>query len=169
MDLDYKCFCGVNLRCSQSEDRWWCPNAHEVYTCKNSKSGGKSIPLQWIANYQRWYRYECQQYVLTTHTRDARKEERREAPKENLKELNRALHVPSAVNDVETVKDLIEHGAGVNARDSQGFTPLIYATNNGCADTVQLLIAHGVDVNLPNNNNWTALMGATHGAYIEII
>ena len=64
--MDYKCFCGANLRYSQSEDRWLCPNGHEVYTCKNCKSQGKSIPLQWIAQYQRWYCYECQQYAAAS-------------------------------------------------------------------------------------------------------
>jgi hypothetical protein len=61
--LDYKCFCGANLRYSQSENGWVCPNGHEVYACNNCKSQGKNIPLQWIGQYQRWYCYECQEYA----------------------------------------------------------------------------------------------------------
>lgn len=66
MGLDYKCFCGENLRYSQSEDSWSCPNAHEVYPCKNCKSKGKNVPLQWIAQYQRWYCYECKEYAAAS-------------------------------------------------------------------------------------------------------
>ena len=35
----------------------------------------------------------------------------------------------------------------VNAKDSFGNTPLIYAVKNGCADIVTLLIGYGAEVN----------------------
>jgi hypothetical protein len=50
--------------------------------CKNCEALGKSIPLQWIPQYQRWYCYECEQYATSStslkQAKDADKEESRE-------------------------------------------------------------------------------------------
>jgi len=61
------------------------------------------------------------------------------------------------------VKLLLEHGAQVNTRDSNGNTPLIYAIKYGCPFTedgykiVKLLLQHGAIVNSKNNDGETAI------------
>ncbi len=56
--------------------------------------------------------------------------------------------------DTDSVKALIAAGTDVNAKDKDGKTALMAASN---ADCVKALIAAGVDVNAKNNNGETAL------------
>src|SRR5579871_1943486 len=65
-----------------------------------------------------------------------------------------ADYAPSPV-----VKALLARGAGVNARDRQGCTPLHYAAHNGRLRNVRLLLAAGADVNAKENDGYTPLMG----------
>ena len=64
--------------------------------------------------------------------------------------LHRAALTPKG-ETLELMKYLILKGADVNAKDSNGNTPLFiaYAVNNN--DTVNLLIASGADVSIKNN------------------
>jgi hypothetical protein len=61
--MQYYCHCGAFLNYSNTSDTWLCPNGHANYKCVDCFSHGKSIPLQWIAQYQRWYCYECKKYA----------------------------------------------------------------------------------------------------------
>jgi hypothetical protein len=63
--MDYFCYCGARLNYSNSDNEWHCANGHFAFKCKECTSQGKSIPLQWIAQYQRWYCFECRQYAPT--------------------------------------------------------------------------------------------------------
>jgi ankyrin repeat protein len=50
------------------------------------------------------------------------------------------------------VQSAIEDGADVNARDNNGWTPLMFAAwNNSNADVVETLIKNGADVNARHN------------------
>lgn len=51
--------------------------------------------------------------------------------------------------NVEAAKSLIENGADVSNRDSQGYTALSWACGRGVpeSDIVELLLRHGADVN----------------------
>jgi len=62
-DMDYTCHCGARLQSSSKENKWICPNGHDVYTCKRCEALGKTTPLEWIPQYQRWYCRECEQYA----------------------------------------------------------------------------------------------------------
>ena len=64
--------------------------------------------------------------------------------------LHRAALTPKG-ETLELMKYLILKGADVNAKDSNGNTPLFiaYAVNNN--DAVNLLIASGADVSIKNN------------------
>jgi hypothetical protein len=66
--MDYKCHCGAVLRYYPTDKKWVCSNGHPVYTCKECEAAGKSTPLQWVQQYQRWYCYECQEYAPQTKT-----------------------------------------------------------------------------------------------------
>ncbi|QPG73524.1 hypothetical protein FOA43_000835 [Brettanomyces nanus] len=75
------------------------------------------------------------------------------------------LCVACANNDVFDAKELIGDGdtSIVNKVDSQGFTPLIYATCFNQKDCVNLLLSLGADANLPDRRVcWTPVMWATY-------
>lgn len=65
---------------------------------------------------------------------------------------------------VDVMRLLIEHGADVNEKDSDGCTPLISAVKiNKVEDKVWLLLKEGAKPDLPDRNNWTALLHAVDG------
>lgn len=64
---------------------------------------------------------------------------------ENRKLLQQAIEQ----GEYSTVKKLIEEGAGVNARDPEGKTPLVYALRKKDFELVKLLLENGADMNIP--------------------
>ena len=84
--------------------------------------------------------------------------------------INPQFAVPSSILDASidqsgiTVKTLspvtaflLDHGALVNARDTQGMTPLMFAAEFGKTEVVRALLAHGADPALRDKRGWTAL------------
>jgi ankyrin repeat protein len=61
-----------------------------------------------------------------------------------------ALHMAAQKSDVKMVEFLLEHKADVNARDDNGFTPLMDAIRS--AEVMKLLLAHGADINAIGHN-----------------
>jgi ankyrin repeat protein len=69
---------------------------------------------------------------------------------------------------VEYIRRLISEGADVNAKNSKGWTPLIYAARNSeSTEIVTLLIEAGADVNAKADSGWPPLMYAA-GRYSSI-
>lgn len=56
------------------------------------------------------------------------------------------------------VERLIECGANVNAADSQGWTPLLYAASRRRVDCMKLLVSHGANVDAAGYYGHSALM-----------
>jgi len=52
---------------------------------------------------------------------------------------------------------LLASKADVNAKDSNGDTPLLYAAGEEHKDVAELLLANKADVNARNSNGWTPL------------
>lgn len=73
------------------------------------------------------------------------------------------LHFALYMKDEAKARSLIEGGADVSRRTSQGTTPLERAADVGFKDIVELLIAKGADVNAKDNWNWTPLHSAVYG------
>src|SRR5271170_7980907 len=63
-------------------------------------------------------------------------------------------------NDIERVRYLLAHGAHPDARDGEGYTPLINATRFSFVEVATYLAGHKADVNLGDRNDWRPLMYA---------
>jgi quinoprotein dehydrogenase-associated probable ABC transporter substrate-binding protein len=63
-------------------------------------------------------------------------------------------------NDIDRVRYLLSHGAHVDARDGEGYTPLVNATRFGFVEVATYLVTHKANANLPDRSNWTPLMYA---------
>lgn len=85
------------------------------------------------------------------------------------------LHSAVAGNHYEIAAKLIEMGAEVNAKQADGFTPLMGAAQNGNLEMTQLLLNHGADVNARVDKHaaqfadMTALDFAKQGNFPELI
>ena len=58
---------------------------------------------------------------------------------------------------VDVAALLLDSGADVNGKDSDGGMPLHFAAGSGHADLVTLLLDRGADVNGKTNEGWTPL------------
>jgi len=67
------------------------------------------------------------------------------------------LHDAAMNGDIVKVRQLIEKGADVNAKDQFQETPLHDAASRGNTDVAKLLIEKGADVNAKDNYGKTAL------------
>ena len=75
----------------------------------------------------------------------------------------------TAVDDVRRVCEMIELGwpGSVDAREADGWTPLMYAGIKGHAGIVKALLAAGADVNAANNQGSTVLIFACVHSHLE--
>ena len=69
----------------------------------------------------------------------------------------------------DLVKVLLEHGAEVNARSSQGATPLDDAALKGRVEVARLLLQHGADVKARNSYGGTPLHDAALGGHADVV
>jgi hypothetical protein len=66
-----------------------------------------------------------------------------------------AVHAAAASGNLNILRQLLEHGANVNGRQQNGFTPLHTAADNNNPNMAQLLIEFGADPNLANDSGQT--------------
>jgi len=79
-----------------------------------------------------------------------------------------ALHSSVAHQHVEISEILIQHGADINAKQQEGFTPLLEAVQNGQLNMVQMLIKHRADVNLAKDDGVSPLALARQLGRVEV-
>ena len=82
-------------------------------------------------------------------------EKTREQRKQKL--LNKKLLETAAYGKVKKIKQLIEDGAEINAKDKYGYTPLHNAACHRNIKVVKQLIKDGAEINAKNNFGRTAL------------
>ncbi|KAN0135083.1 Ankyrin repeat-containing domain protein [Lactarius tabidus] len=80
-----------------------------------------------------------------------------------------ALGLTSYVGSVEVSRLLIRHGADVNTRTRDDWTPLNRASKQGHLNLVLFLIEIGADVNSPNHKGVTPLHSAASKGHLDIV
>ena len=88
---------------------------------------------------------------------------------EKLVALDQSLIESAKLGDLLKIKELLEKGVNVEARDNTGNTALIWAAWAGHADVTQVLIAAGADLEARDNAKDTALIAAFQGGRADIV
>jgi len=78
----------------------------------------------------------------------------------NPVKLATALRWAAREGDLEAFTSFLNAGADVNAKDEDGWTPLMYAVSNNNREIVVALLNAGADVNAKHKDGVTALMAA---------
>ena len=71
-----------------------------------------------------------------------------------------ALIAAARLGLTNCARELLEHGADVNAQSSIGLSPLMYAAASGHTDLVELFLDSGADVNIRDNKGYSPLLYA---------
>ena len=82
-----------------------------------------------------------------------------------------ALHYAAALSQAFSVALLLDNGARVDARDREGYTPLMRAVYRGqvAIETIRELLSRGADVNATDAEGQTALMKASLEGHDELV
>ena len=78
-----------------------------------------------------------------------------------------SIHKAANTGNIEAVKQHLAAGTDVNAKDSNGMTPLHHAAYQGHIHVVELLIDNGADVNAKDDGGWVPLSRAAMRAGIS--
>jgi ankyrin repeat protein len=85
-------------------------------------------------------------------------------------DLGEQLLAASRKGDVAVVKQLLDKGADVNAKNRYNSTPLFFACDRGHFEVAKLLIERGADMNVKDNfYNATALTWAMNKKHNDIV
>ncbi len=90
---------------------------------------------------------------------------------ENINQVENNLRIPILSyairknSSLEVLKELIQKGADINARDSNGMTPLMVAVESGNLEAVKLLLESGALINEQDKTGRTPLMFSADGEH----
>lgn len=87
----------------------------------------------------------------------------------DVEEVNMNLIAAAESGDLETVKQLLEEGADVQAANANGVTPLIAAAYQNHVEVAKVLIDAGADVNVQDNTRQSAYLISTSDGYLELL
>ncbi|MBO1268962.1 ankyrin repeat domain-containing protein [Arthrobacter cavernae] len=89
--------------------------------------------------------------------------------KEAQMETDRQLILAAKANDPARVKELIEAGGNVNAKDAIQDSAFLYAGAEGFNEVLELTLAAGADVRSINRYGGTALIPASEHGYVDTV
>ncbi|WP_082341084.1 ankyrin repeat domain-containing protein [Sporosarcina globispora] len=84
-------------------------------------------------------------------------------------DMNEQLLQAAERKETETIERLIEEGADINKKDSDGRTAIMIATYNNDVETAKVLIRAGADVNIQDNMKNNPFLYAGAEGYVEIL
>ncbi|WP_167496567.1 ankyrin repeat domain-containing protein [Desulfopila sp. IMCC35006] len=73
------------------------------------------------------------------------------------------------VGDIHAVETYLARGVDINARETEGLTALIEASQEGKKDVVALLLEKGADINTRTEYGLTALMAASRNGHSDVV
>ena len=82
--------------------------------------------------------------------------------------LNGKLIDAAKNGDIKNVRELIENGADVGAKNNDGEKALHWAAWNGHVDVAKVLIEKGANVDAKDNVGWTALHYAAQEGHVDV-
>jgi uncharacterized protein len=85
------------------------------------------------------------------------------------KDQGQALIEAAKQGDLERVRELLDKGADVNARNINDMTVLISAARGGNLEIVKLLLEKGSDINARASNGFTAMKQASKEGHTQIV
>jgi ankyrin repeat protein len=80
-----------------------------------------------------------------------------------------ALHISALLNDIESVRILLDYGAAVDPLDSFNQTPMMIAAFCRDLDIVKLLLRHGANPNIIRRNGTNLAMTAVENGQVELL
>jgi uncharacterized protein len=79
-------------------------------------------------------------------------------------------HTPlMSAYDYTIVTHLLAFGGNPNAKNGDGWTPLMFASSDGAKEIVQLLLDKGADIDAIDNLGRTSIGFATHNNHIDVV
>ncbi|WP_431833422.1 ankyrin repeat domain-containing protein [Cytobacillus oceanisediminis] len=84
-------------------------------------------------------------------------------------DMSESLLQAAERRETETIKRLIEEGADINKKDSDGRTAAMIAAYNNDVETSKVLIKAGADVNIQDNMKNNPFLYAGAEGYVEIL
>lgn len=90
-------------------------------------------------------------------------------PREAQAELDRRLILAAKANNARLVKQLIQAGGNVNAKDAIQDSAFLYAGAEGFNDVLRLTLANGADVSSTNRYGGTALIPASEHGHVDTV
>ena len=87
----------------------------------------------------------------------------------NNKNNERALHWAALNGNVEIIKEMIDHGADIDAKDQGQMTPLHWAAWQGKLDAVKFLIEKGATLNAVSKYKQTPLDRAINDKHDDVV
>lgn len=89
---------------------------------------------------------------------------------DDQREADPLLVIAAARGDLAEVELQLGDGGDPNiARESDGWTPLLFAAQDGYTDIVNVLVSAGADVDRGTDDNWTALMIASQNGHEDTV
>jgi len=83
--------------------------------------------------------------------------------------LNATLMEAAKTGVMDALKQALNAGAEINAKDILGKTALMIAARNGHTECLNALLAKGADINATHEGGWTALMFAARWGHTECL
>jgi uncharacterized protein len=90
-------------------------------------------------------------------------------PAQETDSLNKQLFAAIENGDIVTVERLLRVGANVEARVTNGVTPLMTAAKRGSVPLVGLLLDRGANPQTTDEQNETALTHAARGGFVRVV